>query len=60
MMTPPHSNSHVKIVWHDVQAVIELLLTDPQITDEDDLFFGNDPLKPPPERQNCIKDMNTG
>ena len=40
----PHSRARVKIVWNDAQSVIQSLLTDPRITDDDYLFFDNDPL----------------
>ena len=36
------------------------LLTDPRITDEDYLFFGDNPHSPPPEKLNYIEDLNTG
>ena len=38
-ITLPHSKAKAKIVWNDAQAVMTSLLTDPQITDNDYLFF---------------------
>ena len=59
-ITLPHSKSEAKIIWHDAKAVMVSLLTDPRITDEDYLFFGNDPCSPPPSHLNYVGDLNTG
>ena len=59
-ITLPHSRSRVNIVWNDAKAVIQLLLTDPRITDDDYLFFGNNPFQGPPSNLNYVQDLNTG
>ena len=56
----PHSRAQANIVWHDAKAAMVSLLTDPRITDEDYLFFGDNPCSPPPEKLNYIEDLNTG
>ena len=56
----PHSKSRAKIVWNHAQNVIESLLTDPRIRDEDYLWFGDNPISPPPDSQDYIGDLNTG
>ena len=45
----PSSKAHVSIVWNDAKALMISLLTDPKIKDEDYMFFGDDPLAPPPD-----------
>ena len=45
---------------NDAQCVLQSLLTDPRISDEDYIFFNNDPFQPPPEEVTAIKDLNTG
>ena len=59
-ITLPHSHSRVNIVWNDAKAVIQSLLTDPRITDDDYLFFGNNPFQGPPSNLNYVQDLNTG
>ena len=59
-ITLPHCKTRVKIVQNSVQDTIVSLLTDPRITDIDYLFHDNNPLAPPPEKINYIKDLNTG
>ena len=59
-ITLPHSHSRVNIVWNDAKAVIQLLLTDPRVTDDDYLFFGNNPFQGPPSNLNYVQDLNTG
>jgi hypothetical protein len=59
-ITLPHSKAKAQIVWNDAREVITSLLTDPRITDDDYLFFEDNPLAPPPERLNFIEDVNTG
>ena len=56
----PHSRTKVNIVLNDAQCVLQSLLTDPRISDEDYIFFNNDPFQPPPEEVTSIKDLNTG
>ncbi len=56
----PSSKSKAGIVWHDAKACMISLLTDPQITAKDYLFFGDGPLAPPPDQLNYIQDLNTG
>ena len=59
-MTLPHSQSRAKVVWNDAGAVIRSLLTDPRITDDDYLFFGDNPLQGPPNNLNYVQDLNAG
>ena len=56
----PHSKAKVNIVWNDAQTAIISLLTDPRIRDKDYLFWGDDPLAPPPAAPDFVKDLNTG
>jgi hypothetical protein len=56
----PASGTTVKITLHDVRATFQRLLTDPRINAKDYLFWGRDPLAPPPEEVETIKDLNTG
>lgn len=59
-ITLPSSKARVNIVWNDAQMVVQSLLTDPRITDEDYLFFNNDPFEPPPDDLDYVEDINTG
>ena len=59
-ITLPYSKAKVKIVVNDTQWCIQSLLTDPRITDDDYLFFGDDPFSPPPDDLDYIGDINTG
>ena len=59
-ITLPHSKVEVKLLVNDAKVVMRQLLTDPRITDDDYLFFNNDPLSEPPEDIDEIKDLNTG
>eukprot|EP00539_Tryblionella_compressa_P009522 CAMPEP_0178793768 /NCGR_PEP_ID=MMETSP0745-20121128/9237_1 /TAXON_ID=913974 /ORGANISM="Nitzschia punctata, Strain CCMP561" /LENGTH=177 /DNA_ID=CAMNT_0020452053 /DNA_START=9 /DNA_END=542 /DNA_ORIENTATION=- len=59
----PSSKAKVSVVMHNFAECLQnLLLTDPRITDEDYLFFGDDPFTPPPPPKNNPKigDINTG
>ena len=56
----PHSQALVKIVWHDAEAVMQSLLTDPRIDDDHYLFHDNNPLNSPPNDIKYVKDLNTG
>jgi len=38
---------------------MQSFLTDPRITDEDYLFFDDDPFAPPPDNLDYIGDLNT-
>ena len=59
-VTLPHSKAVVDVLVNDAKVVMRQLLTDPAITDEDYLFFNDDPLSEPPEDIDEIKDLNTG
>ena len=59
-ITLPHSKARPQLVCYDARNLLVELLTDPRIRDEDYLFFGNDPLQPPPETLNYVGDLNTG
>ena len=56
----PSSKAKVTIVAHQAKALVVSLLTDPRPTDDDFLFFGDDPLAPPPNPITQIGDINTG
>ena len=59
-ITLPHSKAKAQIVWNDAKEAITSLLTDPRITDDDYLFFEDNPLASPPDRLNFVEDVNTG
>jgi len=59
-ITLPSSKAKAKIVLNDAQAAIQSLLTDPRITDDDYLFFDDNPFAPPPAKIDTISDINTG
>ena len=59
-VTLPHSKARPQIVSFDAKNLMIELLTDPRIVDDDYLFFGNDPLQPPPDTLNYVGDLNTG
>jgi len=59
-VTLPSSRARARIIKNDARAALQSLLTDPRITDDDYLFFGDDPLSPPPEDLDYIGDINTG
>jgi len=56
----PSSKARVNVVYNDARAVLQSLLTDPNIRDEDYLFFNDDPFAPPPDKLDYIADLNTG
>ena len=56
----PHSKAEVDLVYHDFLSQVKSLLIDPRISDEDYLFFNNDPFGPPPSHFSTISDINTG
>ena len=58
----PHSRVYLDVPCHDAGAMIRDLLTDPRITDDDYLFFDNDPTAPPPPDYEWehLEDINTG
>ena len=55
----PYAKSIATIVHYNAKDVILSLLTDPQIRDEDYLFFGNNPFGSPPDKLNFVEDLNT-
>ena len=59
-VTLPHSKAVVNVLINDAKVVMRQLLTDPRITDDDYLFFDNDPHSKPPEDVEFIRDLNTG
>jgi hypothetical protein len=56
----PSSHSCVKIITNDAATSIRSLLTDPRVTDEDYLFFYNNPFSRPPQNLDYLGDLNTG
>lgn len=59
-VTLPYSQAKVDLVCHDAWGCFESLLTDPRLTDDDFLFFDNNPFADPPENLPVISDLNTG
>jgi hypothetical protein len=55
----PFSLATAWIVTNSASWCIQLLLTDPRITDNDYLFHNNNPLAPPPTTIDIISDINT-
>ena len=45
------------VLWCKICYVVPL--TDPRIQQNDYVSFGIDPLQPPPDNLNCVKDLNT-
>lgn len=65
VITLPSSRSQAKIVSNDFKHCLQSLLTDPRITDQDYLFFNDNPLAPLPRvskdpKKVTIGDINTG
>jgi hypothetical protein len=58
--TLPHSGSKVTVWRKLAKDNVLSLLTDPRWTDEDWLFFGDDPFASPPDDYPYIDDLNTG
>ena len=56
----PISGVSVKVPCFDAGAMFRDLLTEPQIKEEDYLFFGDDPTAPPPEEWLELRDINSG
>ena len=56
----PTSHTCVKVVTNDAGTAIRSLLTDPRVTDEDYLFFDDNPFSPPPDNLTLLGDLNTG
>ena len=60
-ITLSSSRAQTIVIKNSVEWCIESLLTDPRITDEDYLFFDNNPLSLPPEATDLdLEDINTG
>ena len=53
------SKTKVDVIYHDARDCVQALLTDPRFSDDDFLFFDNDPFAPPPEDLDYIADVNT-
>ena len=56
----PISGTVVNLTCNDARSVIQQLLTDPRVTDEDYLFFDDNPLAGPPENITHVQELNTG
>ena len=56
----PFSKSRIDLVCHDMGSQIQSLLTDPRISDDDYLFFDDNPFAPPPDEFRVLGDINTG
>jgi hypothetical protein len=54
------SGDIIDLVLHHFVAQLVSLLTDPRLVDDDYLFFNEDPLCPPPDGLDYVKDINTG
>ena len=53
----PFAQQTVNIVCFDATAMLDDLLTDPQITIDDHLFWNGDPELAPPEKFVCLNDV---
>jgi hypothetical protein len=56
----PYSKSKVTVWKKDARDNVLSLLTDPRWTEEDWLYFDDDPFAPPPETLSYVADLNTG
>jgi hypothetical protein len=56
----PHAKTTIDIVTHNCVSQTVDLLTDPRISEEDYLFFDQDPRNGPPEDFVMLDDVNTG
>ena len=56
----PSSKEVIRIPVHQAKDCIQMLLTDPRITDDHYSWFNDDPLAPPPDDLDYIADCNTG
>ena len=54
------SGDIIDLVLHHFVAQLVSLLTEPRLVDDDYLFFNEDPLCPPPDGLDYVKDINTG
>ena len=59
-MVLPHSKAQISLVCHRFAAQVQSLLTEPRITDEDFIFFNDNPFAPPPADFSLIGEVNTG
>jgi hypothetical protein len=55
----PFSLATARIVTNSASWCIQSLLTDPRITDNDFLFYNNNPLAPPPTTIDTLSDIHT-
>ena len=58
----PHAGVNLDVPCHDFGAMVRDLLSDPRISNDDYLFFNNDPTAPPPpdHEWHDLEDINTG
>lgn len=56
----PSSGAKINLIYHDARDLFVDLLTDPRHSDDDFLFFDEDPFAPPPENLDYVSDVNTG
>ena len=56
----PSSRAAVDVVHHNARDMVVSLLTDPRITEQDYVFFDNNPFAAPPEDLDYVADFNTG
>ena len=56
----PYSRQRVELICHNAWGCIESLLTDPRVTDDDYLFYDNDPTADVPDNFSFYADLNTG
>ena len=56
----PYSGSIIDLVVQDFKQQVQSLLSDPRFTDDDYLFFDDDPFASPPNAFTTIGDINTG
>ena len=56
----PFTKSSVRLTCYDAKDVIQSLLTDPCLTDDDYLFYDDNPFGQPPDVLEYVGDLNTG
>ena len=56
-ITLPSSRARATIIKNDAKMCLQSLLTDPRITDDDYLFFDDNPLSPPLQHQKIVAQL---
>lgn len=59
-LTLPSTKAKAKIIINDAATCMQSLLSDPSISDDDYLFYNDDPFAVPPDNIEHLSDINTG